>query len=153
MSATNDPTITVISNEDMDLTGVALRDPVIDKQWVRCRITDLYWEQIDAKGGGKAKQLVIGLVTEEAATGNDGRPIAAGHRPPKVNIYATPTGGLTDEMIKKKVGRFQVAALGLAEPTKFGPPDQYIGRPIKAYFEAESKGDATYQRVGRWDRA
>lgn len=149
----NDPTIETLDNSDLDLTGVSLREPVMDKQWVRCRITDLYWEKLDARNGGKATQLVIGLVTEEAATSTDGRPVPIGTRPPKVNIYATPTGGLTQDMINKKLGRFQVAALGLEAPTKFGPPDQYIGRAIKAYFEAETKGDATYQRVGRWDKA
>lgn len=162
MSASNDPTIETIDNSDLDLSGVSLRDPVLDKVWVRCRISDLYWERIDAKNGGKATQLVISLVTDEPSVAEDGRPLPAGHRPGKQTIYATPTGGLTQEMINKKIIRFQIAALGLdVDPknpvlppgTKFGKPDQYIGRPIRAFFEAEHKPDATYQRVGRWDRA
>lgn len=161
MSADNDPTINIIDNSDMDLSG-SLRDPVIDKQWVKCRITNLYWEQIETKKGEKAKQLVIGLVTDESTTAEDGRPIPAGHRPPNQTIFATPTGKLDMDSIRKRLARFQIAALGLdVDPknpvlpagTTFGKPDQYIGRAIKAFFEAEHKPDATYQRVGRWGRA
>ena len=148
MSDTNQ----VIDNSDLDLTGVPLRDPVIDKQRIKCTIKDLRWEQLTSTKtpDGKAKQLVIELVTEDPATSTDGQPVAPGHKF-SVNIYATPTGGLTQEMINKKIGRFQVAALDLTAPGKFGPAEQYIGRPVIAWCEAEENKGNVYQRVGRWE--
>lgn len=153
----NDPTIEVLDNSDLDLSGVSLRDPVLDKQWLLSRITNLYWEQLTSTktADGKAKQLVIELVTEEAGTSTDGKPVPPGHKS-RVNIYATPSGGLTQDMINKKVGRFQVAALAIDAPTKFGPPDQYVGRMVKAYYEAEEgkqKDGTLFQRVSRWEKA
>jgi hypothetical protein len=153
-----DPTIDVIDNSDLDLTGVPLKDPVVDKQWLLSRITNLYWEALksDKTPDGKAKQLVIELVNEEAGTSTDGRPVPPGTLKAKVNIYATPVGGLTQDMVNKKVGRFQVAALGLDQPTKFGPPDQYVGKLVKAYYEAEAgrqNDGIMFQRVNRWEKA
>lgn len=153
----SDPTIDVIDNSDLDLSGVSLRDPVVDKQWMVSTITNLYWEQLTSNKtpDGKAKQLVIELVNQEQGTSTDGKPVPPGTLKTKVNIYATPVGGLTQDMINKKVGRFQVAALGIEQPTKFGPPDQYVGKQVKAYYEAEaSKQDASmlFQRVNRWEK-
>lgn len=155
---TNDPTIDVIDNQDLDLTGTPLRDPVADKQWALSRITNLYWEALksDKTPDGKAKQLVIELVNEEPLTGTDGRAINPGTLKTKVNIYATPVGGLTRDMINKKVARFQMAALGLTAPGKFGPPDQYVGKLVKAYYETEEgrqKDGTLFQRVSRWEKA
>lgn len=141
-----------------------MRDPIVDKQWVLSRITNLYWELLDNGKGkvtpsnpkGKSKQLVIELVNEEQTTSTDGRIVPPGSLKNKVNIYAEPTGGLTQDMVNKKIGRFQVAALAVNEPTKFGPSEQYIGKLVKAYYEAEpSKQDPTmmFQRVSRWERA
>lgn len=146
----------VIDNSDLDLTGVALRDPIIDKQWVRSRITGLRWEQLTSNktSDGKAVQLIIEAVTEEPATATDGRVVPVGHKS-RINIFGTPTGGLTQDMINKRVGRFQVAALGLSEPVKFGSPEQYIGKLVKGYYEAEAdKKDASilYQRINRWEK-
>ena len=150
-----DPTIEVIDNQDLDLTGVPLKAPVIDKQWVLAMVKDLYWEAKKTKAGDAAKQLVIELVTQEPATATDGRAVSPGFEC-TTNIWATPSGGLTQLMINQKVGRFQVAALQLAEPTKFGSPEQYIGKLVKGYYEAEAdKKDPTllYQRVSRWEKA
>lgn len=151
----NDPTIDVIDNSDLDLTGVPLRAPVIDKQWVVSTIRDLYWEAVKKKDNTLAKKLVIELVTDEAATSTDGRAVPPGHQT-QTDIWATPSGKLTQLMINQKVARFQVAALGLDEATVFGSPDQYIGKKVKAYYEAE-QGDkdpqALFQRVSRWERA
>lgn len=153
---TNDPTIQVVDNSDLDLTGVPLTKPIIDKQWVKVRITNLYWQELESTKtvDKKAKQLVIQGVTEEAATSTDGRVVNPGEAF-EVTIYATPVGGLTQLMINQKLGRFQVAALGLTEPTKFGPPDQYVGKVLKGYFEAEAgRQDSSilYQRINRWEK-
>jgi hypothetical protein len=160
----NDPTIEVLDNSDLDLTGVSLRDPIVDKQWLLSRITNLYWELTGQEGKvpptthnpkGRATQLVIELVNEEQGTSTDGREVPPGSLKVKVNIYATPTGGLTQEMINKKVGRFQVAALALDKPAKFGTPDQYVGRLVKAYYEAEEgkqKDGTLFQRITRWEK-
>ena len=154
----NDPTIEVIDNSDLSLAGVSLRDPVVDKQWLTSRITDLYWQALksDKTPDGKAKQLVIELVNEEQGTSTEGKIVAPGTLKTKVNIYATPVGGLTQEMVDKKIVRFQTSALGLTEGrAKFGPPEDYIGKMVKAYYEAEPSrdGDGVFQRVNRWQKA
>lgn len=152
----SNPTIEVLDNSDMDLTGVPLKDPIINGRFVLSHITNLYWEALksDKTPDGKAKQLVIELATDEPAVAEDGREVPIG-QPTKVNIYATPVGGLTQDMVNKKLGRFQVAALGLSEPTRFGPPDQYIGKQVKAYYEGEDarQGGGRFQRVTRWEKA
>jgi hypothetical protein len=150
-----DATIDVLDNSDLDLTGVPLRAPVIDKRWVLSTIKDLYWEAKKTKAGTPAKQLTIVLVTAEQTESTNGQPVLPGLQT-TATIWATPSGGLTQLMINQKVGRFQVAALGLAEPMVFGSPEQYIGRSVKAYYEAEAdKSDPTimYQRVNRWEKA
>jgi hypothetical protein len=154
-----DPTIEVVDNSDLDLTSVSLWDPVVDKQWGLSRVTNVYWEAVkNGKGpnGGDAKQLVIELLNEEPLTATDGKALAPGQHKSKVNIYATPSGGLTQDMINKKVARFQTAALAIDTPTKWGSNDQYVGKLVKAYYEAEAgkqNDGMLFQRVSRWERA
>lgn len=157
----NDPTIDVIDNQDLDLSGVPLKDPVADKQWAPAHITDLYWEQIDTRAGGKGKRLVIEVVTDAPVPALEtDRQVPAGQKITD-NIWATPSGKLSQDTINKKIQRFKAAALNLTDAdlktdVKFGAPDRYIGRPIKVYLTAEA-GDKDpsmmFQRISRWDKA
>src|ERR1043165_898844 len=117
-----DPTREILSNEDLDLTGTELRRPIIDKAWVLSTVKECFWEAKQTKTGEKAKQLVIVLVTAEAATSTTGKPVNPGQET-EVTIWATPSGGLTQSMINQKVARFQTAALGIEEPRRFDPSE------------------------------
>lgn len=136
----------MLDNIDLDLSNVDLSRPLIDNQVKRCVTGNVTIEEKDGK-----RNLVIPLTLEEPATGTGGREIQVGFVHTD-RILLTPTGGLTEQMIKEKVARFQVAALGLKEPKPFNAAE-CSGKTVLVTFKTRPDKQDTeklYQDVARY---
>lgn len=132
----------MIDHNDIDLSSVDLSRPVIDKQTIRCTVSDV---KIEEKEGRKNFNIVLN--TEAPATSRDGKTLQPGFKHTE-SILMTPTGGLTQEMINEKLARFQKGVIGAQG--RLMPLDQYIGKQVDVTFEADRK-NPEYQRVARWN--
>lgn len=138
-----------IDNTDLDLTGVQLTRPVIDNQTKRC----ITGQVQRIKREDKKQELVIPLQLDEPATSTDGKELQVGHKLAEQRILMTATGGLTDEMIREKVARFQIAVLDITEPRKWGDDTDYQGKPVYCKLAARADRDdptKVYQDVKAW---
>lgn len=139
----------LIDNLDLDLTGVQLTRPVIDNQTKRCLTGQVQFSKRD----DNKLELVVPLQLDEPATSTDGKELQVGHKLAEQRILLTPTGGLTAEMVKEKLARFQIAVLDTTEPRKWGSDADYQGRPVYCKLAARAdKDDPTrvYQDVKAW---
>lgn len=137
-----------IDNGDLDLTGVVLSPPVFDKQTRRC-ITG----QVKRVKNGDKLELEIPLRLDEPATDTNGKEHQVGAMVGTQRILMTPTGGLTMDIIKEKLARFQAAVLDIEEPRKWGNDADYQGKPVYCRLKAKPKdGDPTvvFQDVASW---
>lgn len=141
-----------IDNADLDLSGVSLSRPLIDKQTLLCRTGEVKWETSE---DGRFKNLVVPLTLEESAKSTKDEDIHIGFQHTD-RILATPTGGLTLDMIKEKLARFQVAVLKLDKPEAFGDVSRYSGQLVKVAFKIrQDKNDPEkqYQDVAKFVKA
>lgn len=133
---------TVIPNDDLDLSGAELSRPLLDKL-VLCRVFEC--QTVSVEGGRKQKR--IQLVTEEQTTATNGREINPGFKVThRINLDVE--GKRTQQMINEQLARFQVAALKLDKPERWGEDARYVGAQVKVKFKTRpdrQDGSILYQ--------
>jgi hypothetical protein len=142
-----------LSNNDLDFSGEDGSRPMLDKVTLQCRTGDVHYE--DDKRGRvmeprQAAKLVIPLVLEQAAVATNGTPVHPGFQHTD-SIYMVPTGKLTKEFIRDKLGSFQRSALGLKKGEKGRPfvPEELSGKLLMVTFEVEVDRDGTERQRAR----
>lgn len=142
----------VLSNIDIDLSGVNIGQPVIDNQTPLCRTGEV---KVVATNSG-LKRLVIPLVLEEPVTATSGRELQPGFQT-TVGFLIEPTGGLTKERIAEELKKFKAAVLKLS-PTDpalngpFGDVAQFRGQLVRPKLVAQ-RNDPSKQDCKAWLKA
>lgn len=139
----------VIDNSDIDLSDAELSRPLLDKL-VLCRVAECQTVKINGR-----KQKKILLVTEEPTTATNGRDISPGFKVThRINLDIE--GKRTQSMINEQLARFQVAALKLDKPERWGEDSRYVGGLVKVKFKTRADRDDSekvYQDCASFSKA
>lgn len=140
-----------VTNADLDLSDVSLERPLIDNQTVLCTTGNVKIEKSD---DGQSQRVVIPLTLEAPVSCTKGNTLHVGFQVTD-SILITPTGGLTMEIIKEKLARFQVAVLGLDRPKPFNAAECSGKRVLVAFAAEADKKDSSIirQRVKKYIKA
>ncbi len=115
----------VISNDDIDLSGIETGYPVFDNQHVNCIISALQ----TVKSDGRTSKRIL-LTTEDPITSIGGVTKDAGFKLTD-RIGLDVSGGRTQERINEDLAKFQTAALGLSRAEKWGGDERYVGQRVR----------------------
>lgn len=129
----------LITNIDLDLSGVSARPPLLPKQTRKCRVGDAG----AAKTQKGQNRMVIPLILEEPANDQQGNPVAVGFRVTH-SFLLEESGGWTKQRAAEELLRCKMAIEGIDEKqAKSTPTDTaaWAGRFVLATFDIAKKGD------------
>lgn len=130
----------VISNEDVPMTGVSVKQPMFNGVTVLCTVGDV----VTVKGDDNIRQLRVPLVFDEPATTVDGREVTPGFKHTD-RIDIDPRGKRTQRQCQEDIGRLQVGVLGLPDVRDPFRASELVGQKVKVLFTVRqfTKNDGT----------
>lgn len=137
----------LITNVDLDLTGVSAEPPKIDQQTKKCRVGECGVSLTK----DKKRRVVVPLILEEPAVDVSGNPVAVGRRVTK-SFLIDASGGWTAERGAEELLRCKMAIEGIDEQAAKASPrtdfSQWTGRFVMATFYV-TKNDQQDARLAR----
>lgn len=132
-------TETLVTNIDLDLSGVSARPPLLPEQTLKCRVGDSGVSLTKEK----KRRMVIPLILEEPGKDTHGNPVAVGFRLTN-SFLIDESGGWTKERGAEELLRCKMAIEGISEQeAKSTPTDtsKWAGRFVLAKISIDKKGE------------